>query len=79
VEAKAAGQDVLLLAEPYFPTLRTASPDFKTTWEAHLPQLKELIANKTIFGFALGDELVWGGRHASKPHHICQHRACLVS
>ena len=58
--AKAAGQDVLLLTEAYFPGLRAAKPDFKTVWEAALPELKSLITNKTIFGFALGDELVWG-------------------
>ena len=39
----------------------TANPDFNTTWVAALPELRELLANKTIFGFALGDELVWGG------------------
>lgn len=61
VEAKAAGQNVLLVTESYFPGLRTAKPDFKKTWEAAVPELKALLSNKTIFGFALGDELVWSG------------------
>ncbi len=26
-----------------------------------MPQMKSLLANETIIGFGLGDELVWGG------------------
>ena len=30
-------------------------------WDPAVPQLKALLANKTIIGFGMGDELVWGG------------------
>jgi hypothetical protein len=61
VLAKASGQNSLLIVESLFPGLFTASPDFTTKWLPALPELKALLANGTIFGFALGDELVWGG------------------
>ena len=44
-----------------FPGLYTSTPDFKTKWAPAVAGLKALLANKTIFGFALGDELIWGG------------------
>jgi hypothetical protein len=61
IAAAALGQSSLLKVIEYFPGLHTPSPDFKTMWEPAVPQLKRLLANKTIIGFNLGDELVWGG------------------
>ena len=37
--------------------LRCAHPQ----WNPAVPLLKSLLVNKTIIGFGLGDELVWGG------------------
>ena len=51
VAAKALGQETLLNVENLFPGLFTASPDFKTKWLQAVPELKALLANKTIFGF----------------------------
>jgi hypothetical protein len=70
VTAKAAGQSSLLMVESLFPGLKTASPDFKTKWLPAVPGLRALLANKTIVGFGLGDELVWGG---VTPAHYTQY------
>jgi hypothetical protein len=66
--AKAAGQDTLLAIESLFPGLKTSKPDFKTKWEPAVPVLRELLANNTIIGFNLGDELVCGGMKSSVLH-----------
>ena len=55
------GQSSVLTISEYFPGLYTTTPDFKTKWEPVVPVLKALLANGTIFGFNLGDELVWSG------------------
>lgn len=34
-------------------------PDYEAAWAAAVPVARELLANGTIFGFFLGDELVW--------------------
>ena len=65
--AKAAGQDTLLAVESLFPGLKTNTPDFKTKWEPAVPRLRELLTNKTILGFNLGDELVRSAHMISDP------------
>jgi hypothetical protein len=70
VMAKAAGQSSLLMVESLFPGLKSASPDFKSKWIPAVPELRSLLVNKTIVGFGLGDELVWGG---VTPAHYTQY------
>ena len=66
--AKAAGQDTLLAVESLFPGLHTEQPDFATKWLPMVPVLRELLANDTIIGFNLGDELVCGGMKSAVVH-----------
>ena len=70
VLAKSKGQQSLLDVQSLFPGLFTATPDFKTKWLPAVPELAALLANETIFGFALGDELVWGG---VRPAHLVEY------
>lgn len=36
--------------------------DYQARWNAAQPTLQPFIANGTIFGFFLGDELIWNGQ-----------------
>jgi hypothetical protein len=49
----------LLLVQQYFLGCGRVLCTDRSKWEAALPELRQLLANKTILGFNLGDELVW--------------------
>jgi hypothetical protein len=70
--AKAAGQDILLAVESLFPGLQTDQPDFVTKWEPMVPVLRERLANGSIIGFNLGDELICSGMKTSVLHEYAR-------
>lgn len=61
--AKAHGQNALLLTYDTFftsvPNRMILAPDYVARWSALVESVAPLIANETIFGFNMGDELVW--------------------
>lgn len=62
IAAHAAGLSVLLLTQDIIGIeSRSLKAGYKDRWAAALPTLKELISNGTLFGFNMGDELVWNG------------------
>ena len=59
VDAHGRGLKSMLVTQGYFLGCGRALCTDRSKWQAALPELRQLLANGTIFGFNLGDELVW--------------------
>ena len=47
-------------------------PDYQTQWNNNVPLFKQLFNNGSIFGFFMGDELVWNGLNPVDLNTACQ-------